>query len=579
VGRVPFSWKSISSYTTRLLIIQKRSIIENCIYGVDKDYNAVEACKFGLLLKLLESEDTTSITAPALPNIDDNIQFGNSLIGPDLISDDATSAINPYDFSDVSFDVIVGNPPYMATEDMKAFTPLELPLYKSNYTSAFKQFDKYYLFIERALTLLKDDGYFGYIIPSKFTKVASKHIKKIISFGANQVFPKKTTYTCLLILKKSEYDSIEYLEVQNLKDWKIRNLQEDDYDSLNPAALEDQGWVLIPGPLKPAYEKLLVQSVCLEALMGSDAIYNGIQTSANNTYIHRAEKEDDTYFYFKKDKIDWQFEKALTRPYFKTSGGKDNLNTYRPFSPNSFVIYPYIKTDKGLKLVELDQLKQDYPHAYKYLIHYRDKLDNDKRDIKPTPETENEWHRYGRHQSLEKCDVPAKIIVGVLSQGNKYAIDYYGTLISSGGTAGYCMITPPDGFEYSIYYIQAILNSKYLEWCSALMGEVFRGGYIARGTKVLKKLPIRTIDFENDKEKDLHDRIARNQKQLIKMQGNIDKAQGDNRKLVPMNRAFNRLKTQLDEELKSLYGLKEHDSLIPNSEVVSTPLSLLRHSY
>jgi hypothetical protein len=51
---------------------------------------------------------------------------------------------------------------------------------------------------------------------------------------------------------------------------------------------------------------------------------------------------------------------------------------------------------------------------------------------------------YGRHQSLEKCDVPAKIIVGVLSQGNKYAIDYYRTLISSGGTAGYCMITLPD---------------------------------------------------------------------------------------------------------------------------------------
>ncbi len=123
--------------------------------------------------------------------------------------------------------------------------------------------------------------------------------------------------------------------------------------------------------------------------------------------------------------------------------------------------------------------------------------DNPKRDIKPTPETDNEWYRYGRHQSLDKCDVPAKIIVGVLSQGNKYAIDYYGTLISSGGTAGYCMITLPEDFAYSIYYIQALLNSKYLEWFSALNGEVFRGGYIARGTKVLKKFPIRLIDFQD----------------------------------------------------------------------------------
>lgn len=568
--------------THKLPFKLKRKLIESCIFGIDKDYNAVEACKFGLLLKLLENEVSSSIPAPALPNIDDNIQFGNSLISPDLISDDKASEINPYDFGDMSFDVIVGNPPYMATEHMKAFTPLELPVYKAHYTSAFKQFDKYYLFIERGLTLLKDNGYFGYIIPSKFTKVGaatklrqhlktSKHIKKIISFGANQVFDKKTTYTCLLFLKKTDHDAIDYLEVQNLKNWKIRNVQEDDYDNLSRMALNDQGWVLVPGPLKPVYKKILDQSITLETLIGSDAIYNGIQTSANNTYIHRANKSDDTYFYFKKDKIDWQFEKELTRPYFKTSGGIDNLNTYRPFAPNSFVIYPYIKTERGLELVPLDQLKDDYPHAYKYLMHYRAKLDNDKRDIKPTPETQNEWHRYGRHQSLEKCDVPAKIVVGVLSQGNKYAIDYFGTLISSGGTAGYCMITPPDEFDYSIYYIQAVLNSKYLEWCSALMGEVFRGGYIARGTKVLKKLPIRTIDFTNDKDKALHDRIAKCQKQLIKMQGNIDKAQGDNRKLVPMNRSFSRLKTQLDEELKSLYGLKDDDSLIPMiSEVYAT---------
>ena len=42
-------------------------------------------------------------------------------------------------------DVIVGNPPYMKSEDMKNITPLELPLYKTNYDSTYKQFDKYFL--------------------------------------------------------------------------------------------------------------------------------------------------------------------------------------------------------------------------------------------------------------------------------------------------------------------------------------------------------------------------------------------------------------------------------------------------
>lgn len=53
----------------------KRNLLVNCIYGVDKDFNAVEACKFGLLLKLLEDEDVNTLSSfhPILPNLDENI--------------------------------------------------------------------------------------------------------------------------------------------------------------------------------------------------------------------------------------------------------------------------------------------------------------------------------------------------------------------------------------------------------------------------------------------------------------------------------------------------------------------------
>ena len=84
------------------------------------------------------------------------------------------------------------------------------------------------------------------------------------------------------------------------------------------------------------------------------------------------------------------------------------------------------------------------------------------------------------------------------------------------------MITMPERTPYSIYYIQALLNSKYSEWFASLYGEVFRGGFIARGTKVLKKLPIRKIDFENIDEKTLHDDIALLQQELIQLQESID---------------------------------------------------------
>ncbi|NQX98791.1 MAG: N-6 DNA methylase, partial [Flavobacteriales bacterium] len=551
----------------------KKTILENCIYGIDKDYNAVEACKFGLLLKLLENEDNSTISTPALPNLN-NIQFGNSLIDTSITTKKNQNEINPFDFKKTKFDVIVGNPPYMATEHMKQFTPSELPLYKKHFESSYKQFDKYFLFIERGLSLLKPKGYFGYIVPSKFIKVgagkklrelliSTKSVEQIISFGANQVFHNKSTYTCLLILKNEEQKELNYLEVDSLKDWKTRKINEEHLDSITFNELEKNDWILVPNILKPVFNAINKQSETLEKLIGSDNIYNGIQTSANNIYIHSKTKEDKKYIYFSKDGIDWKVEKVLTRPYYKTSSGNDNLNTYRPFSPNTFVIYPYLKTKKGIQFVEIDKLKTNYPNLFSFLNHYKSKLDNSKRDIKPTPETENEWYRFGRHQSLDKCDVPAKIIVGVLAQGNKYAIDYFGTLISSGGTAGYCMITLPDDFAYSIYYIQALLNSKYLEWFSALIGEVFRGGYIARGTKVLKKLPIRIIDFENKEEKAKHDKIASIQKGLIDIQGQIDKNKGNNRKLIPLQRQFDSQKNELEQTLNTLFNLGKSDKLIP----------------
>ena len=572
---------AISTY--KLPFDIKRNILENCLFGIDKDFNAVEACKFGLLLKLLEDENNASIPTPALPELSQIVHFGNSLIDSSETTPENRVAINPFDFNDVKFNVVVGNPPYMATEDIKEFTPLELPLYKTRFSSAYKQFDKYFVFIERGYQLLAEEGYLGYIIPSKFEKVGAakmlrkllvetQSIDKLISFGSNQVFQDKTTYTCLLILQKHNQESFEYLEVKNLSDWRTRNIKDDELDLIKYSELDEDGWVLVASYLRSVYEKINLQSKTLGDLIGDENIYNGIQTSANDIYIHTPIQDDGNFLYFQKDGVDWKIEKTLTRPYFKTSGGIDNLNTYRPLKPNSFVIYPYLKTTEGeIKFVEIDQLKSDFPMAYGYLSAYQSKLQSPTRDIKPEPLTENEWYRYGRHQSLDKCDVPAKIIVGVLSQGDKYAIDYSGTLISSGGTAGYCMITLPADLQYSIYYVQALLNSKYLEWYSALIGEVFRGGYIARGTKVLKKLPIRVIDFTNEKDKTLHDKISSIQERLIKTQTSLDQNLGNDRALIPLQRDFDAMRSEMSSALKELYGLGEGDSQIPLiSEIYAT---------
>jgi hypothetical protein len=58
---------------------------------VDIDPQAVEMTKLSLLLKVLEGESEASLATQlrmfqerALPDLDDNIKCGNSLIGPDF---------------------------------------------------------------------------------------------------------------------------------------------------------------------------------------------------------------------------------------------------------------------------------------------------------------------------------------------------------------------------------------------------------------------------------------------------------------------------------------------------------------
>jgi hypothetical protein len=528
-------------------------------------------------LKLVEGENNQSVSSesPILPSLSGNIHYGNTLItSSDAGGKKSRTAINPFDFDDEKYDVIVGNPPYMKSEDMKNLTPFELPIYKDKYSVAYKQFDKYFLFIERGLDLLKADGWLGFIVPSKFTKVGAGvklrellknngNVEKIISFGANQVFKSKTTYTCLLILRKRQMSTFGYAEIRNLNEWRIKPEDDIQKQVISMNSLVDDVWVLVPPELKDAYDKINAQSVTLENIVGEDGIFNGIQTSANPIYIFQSIKQNKSYYYFDKDGERWVIEKRLTKPYFQTSGDADSLNTYRPFKPNARVIYPYKATKKGVDLISLIEIRKHFPKAYKYLMHNKEALADPKRDIKPEPQSKNEWYRYGRHQSLDKCGLPEKIVVGVLSIGDKYAVDVYGTLISSGGTAGYCVVALPSDSPYSIFYIQVLLNSKYVEWYAALIGEVFRGGYIARGTKVLKHLPIRKIDFKNPDDKQIHDAVVKTQKELISLQDEIDVNLGNNRVLIQLNRAFALKKKCLDELLKKLFNLGDDDSLIP----------------
>lgn len=567
--------QQLTEHSYKLKLSIKKEILTNCIYGVDKDYNAVKACSFGLLLKLLEGESKETIdpNSPILPKLDGNILFGNSLIDlADNVKNQNIHTVNPFNITH-KFDVIVGNPPYMATEHMKQLTPLEFPVYKTKYTSAFKQFDKYFLFVERSMELLKDNGFLGYILPSKFTKVGAaknlralltdkKYLSKLISFGANQVFKNKTTYTCLLFLKKNQQTEFSFYEVKNLQKWLTRE------DSLlKPTTYEvdklnSDTWVL-EKETNCILEIMYKNAETLSNILGNKAIANGIQTSANEYYVHKAIKNEDGFIYFEYKGSLHSVEEELTRPYFETvRTGDDHFYTYKDVVPNAFVIYPYKKVGDHIVLVKYDELRVRYPKTFNFIHVVREFLDNDKRSIKPEPATTDEWYRYGRSQALENCDVPQKIIVGILSNGYKYSIDNHRTFVSSGGTAGYSIINVPDSCLYSIYYIQAILSSKYLEWFSSIYGEVFRGGFVARGTKVQTRMPIPKINFKNTIENAKHDQIVSLQRKMNKLYSDI--LQGNDRSKITLTRQFEMATQEMEDIIKELFDLGDLDEKIPS---------------
>jgi type I restriction-modification system DNA methylase subunit len=134
---------------------EKKRILLNNIYGVDIDTQAVEVTKLSLLLKALEGETDSSIQTSlqlfnerVLPTIDSNIQCGNSLIASDFYNKQLNFTpkemrqINVFDWKDSfkeifqnnGFDIVIGNPPYVFTRDVDFGSSIK-EYYKENYLS------------------------------------------------------------------------------------------------------------------------------------------------------------------------------------------------------------------------------------------------------------------------------------------------------------------------------------------------------------------------------------------------------------------------------------------------------------
>lgn len=161
----------------RLTIEEKSKILQEHIFGVDIDEQAVEVTKLSLMLKMLEGEFGIVPGRSILPMLDKNIRCGNSLISGDTLElkkyfGEDWYKVKAFNWKDEfrkimveegGFDAVIGNPPYGAELYSELYMKRFYP-----FSSGMKEVNSYLYFTEQSYKLLKDAGNFGFIIPDTF---------------------------------------------------------------------------------------------------------------------------------------------------------------------------------------------------------------------------------------------------------------------------------------------------------------------------------------------------------------------------------------------------------------------------
>lgn len=112
------------------------------------------------------------------------------------------------------FDIVIGNPPYIDSEEMTKKMSEERETYKKIYSCAKGNWDIFIIFIELGYTLLKRNGIISYIVPNKLIGAKySKNIKEYMmkykvltlrDYSEVEVFETAAVYPIVFISQKYE---------------------------------------------------------------------------------------------------------------------------------------------------------------------------------------------------------------------------------------------------------------------------------------------------------------------------------------------------------------------------------------
>ena len=188
-------------FKTGTTFTRKVKIIQDNIFGVDLDKQAVEIAQLNLLLKIAEK-------GHRLPLLERNIRQGNSLIDDETIAGNEAFKWEK-EFGEIiangGFSVVVGNPPYGAelSETERNFVSQKFKFAGANKNTAL-------LFIEKSLGLINENGHFGMIVPKSLAfsqlwklgrELIKKHLTKVVD--VSKAFEEVLLEQMIIILDKS----------------------------------------------------------------------------------------------------------------------------------------------------------------------------------------------------------------------------------------------------------------------------------------------------------------------------------------------------------------------------------------
>lgn len=197
-------------------------VLTENLHGVDLDEQALEVAKLNFWIRYMTVERDTmretlrrekgrTAALNLLPTLVANFKHGNSLIADKAVAGD-TAFDWEKEFPDANkFDVVIGNPPYNmlqphnTTEDVLAHL-------RQHYVKVEFKIDLFQLFIQRAVSFLKQSSYLGYIVPTTIlNNVYAESLRRWlvdqccierIAVSRNLVFADADVHTSILIFKR-----------------------------------------------------------------------------------------------------------------------------------------------------------------------------------------------------------------------------------------------------------------------------------------------------------------------------------------------------------------------------------------